>query len=213
MGAGEIPALRPVFASVSRTISSLILLKSKNFWPGMCRNSPHSSALFWASDDLISSETPFACGAAARLMSWRMSGLRVTIPVPRGRLHAWLLAVVASQMARQQQALTSLVQQYSQARNSFHWTAILRRRFEANLWGFEPGLGISLRPRQLAVTCLPCESVEGKQHTPTVVKTSWSLLTSVMSPGSFTLILYTALALHAARGCLGHVPTHLGLSP
>jgi hypothetical protein len=86
MGAGEMPALRPVLDSVSRTISSLILLKSWNFWPGMCRNSPHSSELFWLSADLTSSDTPFACDCDARLMSWRMSGLRVTIPVPRGRL-------------------------------------------------------------------------------------------------------------------------------
>lgn len=35
----ELPTLR----SVSATISSRILAKSKNFWPGLWRNSPHSS--------------------------------------------------------------------------------------------------------------------------------------------------------------------------
>jgi hypothetical protein len=52
-----------------------------------------------------------------------------------------------------------------------------------------------------------------QQRTPTVVKTSCSLFTSVISPGSLTLMLYIALALAAARGCFGHVPTHSGLSP
>ena len=33
----------PVTLSVSRLISSQISLKSKNFWSGRCRNSPHSS--------------------------------------------------------------------------------------------------------------------------------------------------------------------------
>jgi hypothetical protein len=88
MGAGEIPPLRPVFDSVSRTISSLILLKSWNFWPGMCRNSPHSSLLEAESDVLTSSATPFDCVCGARLISWRMRGRRVTIPVPRGRLYS-----------------------------------------------------------------------------------------------------------------------------
>lgn len=41
-------------------------------------------------------------------------------------------------------------------------------------------------PQHLLV---PCQV----QHTPTVVKTSWSLLTRVMSPGSLTLILYPPL--------------------
>lgn len=45
MGCGEIPALRPVFASVSRTISARIFPKSKNFSPGRCKNSPHSASL------------------------------------------------------------------------------------------------------------------------------------------------------------------------
>lgn len=36
----------------------------------------------------MDSAVPFACvlGVGARLMSWRMSGLLVTMPVPRGRL-------------------------------------------------------------------------------------------------------------------------------
>ena len=45
IGCGDIPAFLPVFASVSLMISSLILLKSKSFSPGRCKNSPHSSAL------------------------------------------------------------------------------------------------------------------------------------------------------------------------
>jgi hypothetical protein len=89
MGAGEMPALRPVFASVSLTISSRILLKSWNFWPGMCRNSPHSSifASLSCPADMASCLTPFVFTSAGwRLMSWRTSGRRVTIPVPRGKL-------------------------------------------------------------------------------------------------------------------------------
>ena len=39
------PAFFPVIFSVSLTISSRILLKSKNFCPGKCKNSPHSSAV------------------------------------------------------------------------------------------------------------------------------------------------------------------------
>lgn len=90
MGAGEMPALRPTLAAVSRSISSRILLKSKNFCPGMCRKSPHSSA-FAALSVLasISLSTPFDWPVAGRLMSCRMSGRRVTIPDPRGRLPAW----------------------------------------------------------------------------------------------------------------------------
>ena len=38
------------------------------------------------------------------------------------------------------------------------------------------------------------------QHTPTVVKTSWSLFTSVISPGSFTLMLRVPLAMRKPRG-------------
>ena len=56
IGCGEIPAFLPVFASVSLTISSLILLKSNSFCPGRCKNSPHSSGLAALSPDL---STPF----------------------------------------------------------------------------------------------------------------------------------------------------------
>lgn len=45
IGCALIPAFFPVLSSVSRTISSRILLKSWNFSPGRCKNSPHSSAL------------------------------------------------------------------------------------------------------------------------------------------------------------------------
>lgn len=88
IGDGEMPALRPVLDSVSLTISSLILLKSKNFWPGMCKNSPHSSAFVSESPGLTSGLTPFVWGwvVEALLISWRMRGRLVTMPVPRGKL-------------------------------------------------------------------------------------------------------------------------------
>ena len=40
--------------------------------------------------------------------------------------------------------LTNRDRQCSQARNSFHWTAIQRLRSVANLWGFVPATGISI---------------------------------------------------------------------
>ena len=58
IGNGDMPAFLPVLASVSRTISSRIFEKSKNFSPGRCRNSPHSSA--FAALSLVLS-TPFGC--------------------------------------------------------------------------------------------------------------------------------------------------------
>lgn len=68
MGTGEMPAFLPVLASVSRTISSLILEKSWNFWPGRWRNSPHSSA-FVALSPFVSSSTPFVVLEAGRWTS------------------------------------------------------------------------------------------------------------------------------------------------
>lgn len=54
--------------------------------------------------------------------------------------------------------------------------------------------------------------VRGPKLTPTVVKTSWSLLTSVMSVGSLTLMLpasMLAVALPVGEGLFGRVPnTH-----
>ena len=41
-----------------------------------------------------------------------------------------------------------------------------------------------------------------KSLTPTVVKTSWSLLTSVISPGSLTFILTTIVSQNDAGGCV-----------
>ena len=58
IGTGDMPAFFPVLASVSRTISSRIFVKSKNFSPGRCRNSPHSSGFAALSLDL---STPFGC--------------------------------------------------------------------------------------------------------------------------------------------------------
>ena len=45
MGCGDIPALRSVMASVSRTMSERILLKSWSFSLGKWRISPHSFSL------------------------------------------------------------------------------------------------------------------------------------------------------------------------
>jgi hypothetical protein len=53
----DLPAFFPVIFSVSRTISSLILLKSWNFCPGKWRNSPHSSALSSFSVDLATASS------------------------------------------------------------------------------------------------------------------------------------------------------------
>jgi hypothetical protein len=60
-----------------------------------------------------------------------------------------------------------------------------------------------MRPREMAVTCLRRGVTGRKRRTPTVVKTSWSLFTRVMSPGSLTFMLHMALAVRAARGYLG----------
>lgn len=100
MGAGEMPAFLPVLDSVSLTISSRILLKSWNFWPGICRNSPHSSAFDSLSEVVTSSLGPFASDLGALLMSWRTSGRRVTIPVPRGRLH-YLVSMTTASLRKQ----------------------------------------------------------------------------------------------------------------
>lgn len=146
IGAGEMPAFLPVLLSVSLTISSRILLKSWNFWPGMCRNSPHSSTLLAASEVSILLSPPFGSPFslvedAARLMSWRTRGRRVTMPVPRGR--------------------KSRPTMFSSTDD-------------------------------LPLDCEPTTTIWGRSMgfwTPTVVKTSCSLLTRVMRPGSFTLIL------------------------
>lgn len=89
------------------------------------------------------SGTPLICafGDAARLISCRMSGLRVTMPVPRGRLitrqcvftptcpihGAWLWAT-----------RTNLCRQCFPAPNSFHWTANRPRQSVADRWDFAP---------------------------------------------------------------------------
>lgn len=96
-------------------ISCRMASKSKNFWPGKCKNSPHSSfSSFSFACCARLFGTAFAAAATAsdcdvddfrlvvdedgedaepfstvdgffdepRLMSWRTSGRRVTIPVP-----------------------------------------------------------------------------------------------------------------------------------
>ena len=177
------PPLRPVLASVSLTISSRILLKSWNFWPGMCRNSPHSSTLDSLSVVSKSSDTPFACafGIAARLMSCRMSGRLVTIPVPRGRLSREASVAVQLYCPNQLSQPTSHVLQCSPALNFFHWTVTRPRRSEASRWGFGPSISSVLRTNT--------GPSEQNKHTPTVVNTSCSLFTKVIRPGSLTLIL------------------------
>lgn len=155
------PALRPTLASVSLLISSRILLKSKNFWPGMCRNSPHSSVLAALSVVLvISFSTPFACDG--RLMSWRTSGRRVTMPEPRGRLRvegAWLVG----------EAGTHVGQRRGQKGEERRRTHKSRPTMFSNTELFP-------------LDWLPTTTIWGRSMgllTPTVVKTSWSLLTSL----------------------------------
>jgi hypothetical protein len=150
MGAGEIPAFRPTFCSVSRMISSLILLKSWNFCPGMCKNSPHSSVLDSLSVVLRSPLVPLVWGAEdGRLMSWRTSGLRVTIPVPRGRLRE---PRVSTNNLAAGGIHTSLFQRCFLALNSFRLTVTLLRRFVGDLSDFGPihyAVSSRLRPNKV----------------------------------------------------------------
>ena len=137
IGAGEMPALRPVFESVSLTISSLILLKSKNFCPGMCRNSPHSSTFAALSVVAISPLTPFVCGLSAGgdlLMSCRMSGRLVTMPVPLGRL----LSCRQLPLPPGTDSRTNLVRRCSLRLSSSHLTVTLRPLSVGDLWGSGP---------------------------------------------------------------------------
>jgi len=85
MGTGEIPAFFPVLASVSLTISSLILEKSWNFCPGRWRNSPHSSA-FVALSPFVSMSTPLAVLPAGRWTSWSTYGRVSTNLQQEGKL-------------------------------------------------------------------------------------------------------------------------------
>lgn len=111
-----------------------------------------------------------------------------------------LPSVYSAHALMQLRTLTSLSQQCSQALNSFRWTAILRQRSEASLWDFGPNLGISTGVWTWVADS--CARVGGRErHTPTVVKTSWSLFTRVISPGSFTLMLDTCY-LSAMRGAV-----------
>ena len=64
IGRLEIPLLEPVTRSVSSSISFWISLKLINFLPLAWRNSPYS---------------------VGPLISWRIKGRRVTMPLPRGR--------------------------------------------------------------------------------------------------------------------------------
>ena len=73
MGSLLMPLFWPATRKVSCSISFLISWKPVNFW-SMCRNCPHSRRLF---------EEPSA--GSGVWMSWRTSGLRVTMPCPRGR--------------------------------------------------------------------------------------------------------------------------------
>mmetsp|Transcript_21622 Transcript_21622/g.69619 ORF Transcript_21622/g.69619 Transcript_21622/m.69619 type:complete len:219 (-) Transcript_21622:130-786(-) len=67
MGLSEMPLFVPVSASVAASISARTLSKSVNLTPGLCRNSAQSSP------------------ESGVLISWRTSGRRVTMPLPRGR--------------------------------------------------------------------------------------------------------------------------------
>jgi hypothetical protein len=125
IGAGEIPTLRPALASVSFTISSRILLKSKNFWPGRWRNSPHSST--FACESVLPcrslSDTPFVCNLAGigLWMSWRTRGRRVTIPAPRGRLQGKSVIVgLRDGLELRLWRLTNLYQRCSPVQRTFH---------------------------------------------------------------------------------------------
>jgi hypothetical protein len=107
MGEAETFPFFPVERSVSLSISSRISLKLKNFLPGTCRNSPHSSGFSPVSTlDFCNGETGFSPRSSfvafspfsvvfenaatpptspvelGLLMSWRTSGRRVTIPLP-----------------------------------------------------------------------------------------------------------------------------------
>jgi hypothetical protein len=118
-------------------------------------------------------------------MSWRTRGRLVTIPVPRGKLRA---SVNSHAVVRLSPPLfpvgvrTNLARRCSQALSSSLMTASPPPQSAADLSGFAPvALMVSFRTAY--------SSLLGAL-TPTVVNTSCSLLTSVMSPGSLTLMLF-----------------------
>lgn len=81
MGDRLIPLLLPAILAVSFSISRFTSWKSVNLRFGIWWNSAHSGcvatlAAVWGSEELSSPGTLISC---------RMSGLRVTIPLPRGR--------------------------------------------------------------------------------------------------------------------------------
>jgi hypothetical protein len=75
------PLLLPAILAVSFSISRLTSWNSVNLRFGMWWNSAHSGCVATAADVWASGES----SSVGMLMSWRMSGLRVTIPLPRGR--------------------------------------------------------------------------------------------------------------------------------
>lgn len=77
IGTGEMPLFAPVTRSVSSSISFRTWSKSTNLWPFLCRNSAYSLS----ENNIIYEIKPLLVS----LMSWRMSGLLVTIPLPRGK--------------------------------------------------------------------------------------------------------------------------------
>jgi len=74
------PLLFPAILAVSFSISRLTSWNSVNLRLGIWWNSAHSGCVATAAAECASMSS-----SVGTLMSWRMSGLRVTIPLPRGR--------------------------------------------------------------------------------------------------------------------------------
>ncbi len=67
-------------------------------------------------------------------MSWRMRGLLVTIPVPRGRL----ISPSVGNANQEDMPHTNLYQRCSLRLNSFRLTVSLQRLFGVDRWDFVP---------------------------------------------------------------------------
>lgn len=84
MGCRLIPLLLPATLEVSFSISRRTSVKSLKRRFGMWWNSAHSDRLAWDGERYGSTGSG-ALSSSGTLMSWRMRGRLVTMPLPRGR--------------------------------------------------------------------------------------------------------------------------------
>lgn len=85
MGCRLIPLLLPATRDVSFSISRLTSEKSLNLRLGMWWNSAHSERRADEAELKGSLDGFGALSSSGTLISWRMRGRRVTMPLPRGR--------------------------------------------------------------------------------------------------------------------------------